>query len=261
MVNQSQRTLMLSQLRVCLDRWQQKWWAAEAPELTLVGLDATHFPEPNAAGWYVSMHSDQNHPVAAIPAPLSGLLANSLLAGVVDADVSPRPMTVLAILEGQAWIDLLNIIRDSALGAGQDRPVAASRTDDFNLSAIRQAYDGLQCIECRVGDQRLFCIYLWPEAVESWFKEIKPFTETRRNPIARLSDAVESEKVSLNVQVGRAEITVEELTALSIGHVIRLNRKLDKPVDVHVGENNPVCRGYLGAQGHHIAVKLAKRAQ
>lgn len=64
-------------------------------------------------------------------------------------------------------------------------------------------------------------------------------------------------KTRLEVCVGETELTVGELLAARDGHVLKLNRNVDQPVDVRL-DGKVVARGILVAVGDSFAVRLTE---
>jgi flagellar motor switch protein FliN/FliY len=68
-----------------------------------------------------------------------------------------------------------------------------------------------------------------------------------------------SVKVNVTVRVGGTEISVAELLKLEQGAVLSLDRLVEQPLDVLVGEH-VVARGMLVAVGDHFGVRITEAA-
>ncbi|CAJ0822581.1 FliM/FliN family flagellar motor switch protein [Ralstonia flaminis] len=64
-------------------------------------------------------------------------------------------------------------------------------------------------------------------------------------------------RARLEVCVGEVELTVGELLAAKDGHVLRLDRAVDQPVDIRL-DGKVVARGLLVAVGESFAVRLTE---
>jgi flagellar motor switch protein FliN/FliY len=64
-------------------------------------------------------------------------------------------------------------------------------------------------------------------------------------------------KTRLEVCVGETSVTVGELVGAKEGHVLRLDREVDQPVDIRL-DGKVVARGILVAVGDHFAVRLTE---
>jgi flagellar motor switch protein FliN len=83
-------------------------------------------------------------------------------------------------------------------------------------------------------------------------------TDTRERLGERL-DLVEHIKVRLTVSLGSAEIDVGRLFAMSAGEVVELDRDVEAPVDVRLGDKL-IARGELVAAGDRFAVRITEIA-
>jgi flagellar motor switch protein FliN/FliY len=70
-------------------------------------------------------------------------------------------------------------------------------------------------------------------------------------------DLVGHVTVTLTVSLGSAQLSVEELFALSNGAVIALDREVDAPVDVRI-HDKVVARGTLVAVGDRFGVRITE---
>jgi flagellar motor switch protein FliN/FliY len=70
-------------------------------------------------------------------------------------------------------------------------------------------------------------------------------------------DLVEHIKVQLTVTLGSAEIDVRRLFAMGAGEVVALDRDVDAPVDVRLGDKL-IARGELVAAGDRFAVRITE---
>jgi flagellar motor switch protein FliM len=72
-----------------------------------------------------------------------------------------------------------------------------------------------------------------------------------------LEERTKNVKVNLSVLLGSAELSFSEMTELSAGDVIVLNRKITDPLPVHVEEKEKFS-AWPGRQGNTQAVKICK---
>lgn len=76
-------------------------------------------------------------------------------------------------------------------------------------------------------------------------------------PVIASASPLLSVRTRLEVCVGEAEMTVGELLAARDGHVLKLNRNVDQPVDIRL-DGKVVARGVLVAVGDTFAVRLTE---
>lgn len=76
-------------------------------------------------------------------------------------------------------------------------------------------------------------------------------------PVLQSPNPLLGVKARLEVCVGQAELTVGELLAAKQGHVLRLDREVDQPVDIRL-DGKVVARGLLVAVGDAFAVRMTE---
>lgn len=83
-----------------------------------------------------------------------------------------------------------------------------------------------------------------------------PHDDTARNPLSQVP-------VEITISVGRMRLAVRDLLALSQGAVLPLDRRVEDPVELFVGERL-IARGELqeieGERGGQIGVRLTEVA-
>lgn len=77
-------------------------------------------------------------------------------------------------------------------------------------------------------------------------------------PLGGLGSALGTQEVRLQAWLGEAELELRALRTLAVGDVLRLNRKLDEPVELEVNHQRVPCRGYLGARDGSLAVEIVR---
>jgi len=78
-------------------------------------------------------------------------------------------------------------------------------------------------------------------------------------PKGRLSDAVRGERVTLEAVLGKAELSAVELMSVRVGDVIKLNRALHEPLELHVRGGGVVCGARLGLHVGRPALQLTTK--
>jgi flagellar motor switch protein FliN/FliY len=93
--------------------------------------------------------------------------------------------------------------------------------------------------------------------------EIAPHERSGSDKGERLGerlDLVEHIKVQLTITLGSAEMDVGKLFAMGIGHIVVLDRNVEAPVDVRLGDKL-IARGELVAAGDRFAVRITEIAE
>jgi flagellar motor switch/type III secretory pathway protein FliN len=107
----------------------------------------------------------------------------------------------------------------------------------------------------RIGADTSLLVVLWPDTVHASVSP-PPNRRVAAPAVEPLSRALQNEVVVLCARVGGAELAVDELTTLSVGDVIRLDRKINEPLDVYVEGGSRVCAARLGSHHGRKALQL-----
>jgi flagellar motor switch protein FliN len=59
------------------------------------------------------------------------------------------------------------------------------------------------------------------------------------------------------IEIGRTNLTVQEVLNLSVGSVVRLNRMVGEPVDVYVSDRR-LAQGEIVIVGDHFGVRVTR---
>jgi flagellar motor switch protein FliN/FliY len=88
---------------------------------------------------------------------------------------------------------------------------------------------------------------------------LAPGTTTPGECLGERMDLVEHLKVQLTVTLGSAEVDVARLFAMASGELVVLDREVESPVDVRLGDKL-IARGELVAAGDRFAVRITEIA-
>jgi len=87
--------------------------------------------------------------------------------------------------------------------------------------------------------------------VESSCEDVKPFWDGGN------LDIIKNVKVKLEVRVGEAELTVDELLKLGEGSIVQLKRPVTAPVDLLI-DGRVVARGQLVAAEDNFGIQVTE---
>lgn len=88
-----------------------------------------------------------------------------------------------------------------------------------------------------------------------------PTADTHAAPIAAIDPRlIETVPVAIEATIGRARMTVAQLSALSSDSVVVLDAALNQMVELKLNQN-VIARGELVAVGDHFGVRLTEIAQ
>lgn len=89
---------------------------------------------------------------------------------------------------------------------------------------------------------------------------VSELDESRKEAVPLLSgkmDIVKSVKVKLEVRVGEAELTVDELMGLSKGSVVALTKSLNSPIELLL-DGNLIAYGTLVAADDSFGIQITE---
>ncbi|MGM3278107.1 FliM/FliN family flagellar motor switch protein [Ralstonia sp. 24A2] len=89
------------------------------------------------------------------------------------------------------------------------------------------------------------------------YEPLTPAVSNSGGAVLQSTSPLLAVRARLEVCVGETELTVGELLAAKDGHVLRLDRTVDQPVDIRL-DGKVVARGLLVAVGESFAVRLTE---
>lgn len=117
---------------------------------------------------------------------------------------------------------------------------------------------GALLVRITLGDQIVSCL-LDHACVQAVAGNALP---RRDDPIPQsgFHNALENISVTLPIEIGQAEVNVENLLTLAVGDVIRLDTSVDKPLTVVGPAQEALFDGYLGTLEGKIAIEVARHS-
>lgn len=116
---------------------------------------------------------------------------------------------------------------------------------------------GFVAAECRIpGSHTALSVVLFPETTRAYLADLTISAQHSKIAVRSLRQAVESQTINVEVIAGQAELLLQEIAALSVGDVLRLNRKIDEPLRVVIADSDLPVTGYLGMTGTRKAIQL-----
>ncbi|MGD9364152.1 MAG: FliM/FliN family flagellar motor switch protein [Desulfobacteraceae bacterium] len=164
----------------------------------------------------------------------------------------PSPDGIAYGLIGAALLDLVN--RLMPLTDGE----YAAQQDTVEALLPEKAFEpGNEALNLKV-DINSACIHLWlpirsvlPRVEMVWSE--KP---SNSGELDRPVDAIGGQKLNFEILLGSAELTLDMVSKLRVGDVIRLDKDLQAPLSLSF-EKSPVrFSGYLGKQHDHFAFRI-----
>lgn len=85
----------------------------------------------------------------------------------------------------------------------------------------------------------------------------QPSPAISRGVFEKRLSSISNEVVRLDIDYGSVDISVSELSTISVGDVICLDNATSSPLTVKDKKNNPLFSGYLGVNNNMLALKVA----
>lgn len=251
-INNSERALLSQKLQQAVVRWQENWFRANLTStvrlLANVGEIATQMYRWQSGTTRQGLTVALGVPIDAdwgVGFAIAGLAEPSPT--TVRGDTARQVET--AVLRGLISAVLVETGRLAA-----DDPITWSG-DSVDAETV-DVTGGFVAAEYQIsGSHAAISLLLNPETTAAYVETLSP--PVRHNgglvPIRR---ALDSETLSLDVIVGEAELLLQELAGLTVGDVLRLDRRIDEPLQLTLDGSNPVSAGHLGKAGTQKAVQL-----
>lgn len=204
-----------------------------------------------AAEWFVSSISEDRWTAVLPSASLDGFIKNILIethgsSTHQDKSEFASPLTTRLLFDLAEYL-----MENSPRNAGkkihpqQQKQILAADTWGQGAAAI---YGALS-----IKQEKIYFV-LSPEIVNDYLSSLHWPRRELVKPMS-INKAIDPVKLSLEISLGEAELSVAELRQISVGDVIRLNTRLDQPMDVLLGKK-PICSAFLGAHQGNKAVLL-----
>lgn len=96
---------------------------------------------------------------------------------------------------------------------------------------------------------------LMPRLTTQYFMDVAKSKQTRTSDVTRLNTSLRQMEVNVSVQLGQAELMMQDVLNLQVGDVIALKAPIQLPVTVFV-DDVPTFKASVGRHGNHSAVKI-----
>lgn len=79
--------------------------------------------------------------------------------------------------------------------------------------------------------------------------------------LERRSAALQNSVARIAVLLAKDEFSLGDLREMRVGHVMRLNRRIDEPLDVSLPGEQSSAKCYLGKMGDHLAIRVTTEGE
>ena len=84
-----------------------------------------------------------------------------------------------------------------------------------------------------------------------------PIEAVPSRPGANPYDALLDISMPVAIEIGRAQMTVQEILDLGVGSVVQLDRIVGEPVDIYVSDRR-IAQGEVVVVGEHFGVRITR---
>ncbi|HKQ31376.1 MAG TPA: FliM/FliN family flagellar motor C-terminal domain-containing protein [Burkholderiales bacterium] len=240
LVNRSESQRLCERVSGAAAHWAQDWLSA--------GLTAPKVAVRPAA-----------EPLPACTWTARRIGTESVAIGVTAGDTSLRSGLVGTAEQSSLDLDdpLLGELERKAVQALLDALIESGNRADVDMPSsqeIQAPGSGYAALHCRWSETLEIHLVLWPQTVQAWLGQSTVKT-TQRVSVSRI-DVLDSQTVKLEVVAGEADIAFDELRSLSEGVVIKLDRRLDQPLQLRLLGDGAVCAGHLGVREDRRAIQI-----
>ncbi len=254
-INRSERVLIERRLLAVLSEWAERYVAAPIAPSCRMRL-AEEKPDesvPPVAAWWRCEHGGVQLLALGLPDDWPSALCRLLLPAAVSEGVALSEGSVLRSLGielvqelGENLLDTLRGAKSAARRQWREEPMAMPP----GSTAAR-----VFAVTCEFGEALAIQLRIEAATIEACLGAgTAPLP--RGLPKGRLSDALRSERVTLEAVLGKAELSAVELMSVRVGDVIKLNRALHEPLELHVRGGGVVCGARLGLHVGRPALQL-----
>jgi len=241
LVNHSETQRLCERVSATASRWAQDWLSAA---LTNPKVEIQTAPESiELRDWTAKRVGTETAAAVGIKKGDTSLRVS--LTGTAEQSSLDLEDPMLEELERKAIQALL----ESSLGSGDRTDIDMPAPQEFEARG-----SGYVVLQCRWEGALELHLLLWPKTVEAWLGQAGTKT-ARRVSVSRL-DALDTQTVKLEVIAGEAEIAFDELRSLCEGVIIKLDRRLDQPLQLRVQGDGVVCAGHLGLNDDRRAIQV-----
>jgi hypothetical protein len=258
LINRSEGLALAARLQAIAQSWADRYaTTGVTAEVTAhAGLDALEAAPTST--WMIAKEAGGIALAIALPKEWPRQLARWTLAGSAAAALSPPGFQLVS----QMGMRLLQELGQSIYvavrpGAGTSKPLEWTAQEASPLPGSRTGDPFVGC-ECQIGDAFSLQLVLWPAVVAPALAPLVP--KPSAEPVAPLSRALDRQPVHLDAIAGAAEVAFQELFTLVPGDVLKLDRALSDPIELHVRGGTAVCSARLGVSRGRLALQLTQQS-
>lgn len=187
--------------------------------------------------------TDQSCVVSMNSSVLPGLL--SYVVPIVVPDDSIQQSKLLNSVEAELWGDLAqHLIGSSAEAAEKAFLSRYVRENGYNI--------GSPFVELKVSIGGFYFFIYLPKTIDGQDSDVAVCTDL----LEQRMNSLRHQRFSLDVTLAKTELTVNELSQIREGDVIRLDHQLSDPLYLHTENSTTVLQGFLCRNQEDLNIKV-----
>jgi hypothetical protein len=260
LLSDTRRHALAQRIGTALGRWRQSWAGEQTPQCFV------DIPEggiqSSVGGWqdgvcFQAGPAQRPHMALLIP--------TRCLPGIVGMPAERTGPWVRPVekdsLAAQLELEALRALTTEILGTSGFDPATLERTATSVADTLHEL-NALRYVAARIalgGAKSTFGMLLAPALVSALMPARKQFPLPEH--IARRGAAVAAQSIAIDVVLGNAEVSLQELTSLAVGDVIVLSEKLGAPSQVVIKGGAPIAEAALGCLDGRRAIQVESPAK
>jgi flagellar motor switch/type III secretory pathway protein FliN len=251
LLNRSEARALTSGVDAAFARWQQAWCAAEVRRAELsAAADASLV---SACRWRSGAYPGGDAVAVGWTAPSAHTLVSLLVGDGIRAANGEAPPVAVDLERSALDALIASLLQEFAPTARR----SANIEWDTQPPAAHAFDGGKNGFAVRLRVEKIDVLIVLSETVVEGFLSAQPRVKDRARRLASARGLLAGQPVTVEVQVGAAELTLAELASLGVGDVIALDHPLDHPLRVQAANGRVLCGGHLGIWNGKKAVQLA----
>jgi len=260
LLSDTRRHALAQRIGAALGRWRQSWAGEQTPQC-FVDIPEDGI-QSSVAGWqdgvcFQAGPAKQPHVALLIP--------TRCLPGIVGVATDRTGAWVRPIdkdsLAAQLELDALRALTLEILGPSGLEPFALECTTTSVADTLHEL-NALRYVAARIalgGAKSTFGLLLSPALASALMPARKQLSLPEH--IERRGAAAAAQRIAIEAVLGSAEVSLQELTSLTVGDVIVLSEKLGAPSQVVIRGGEPVAKAALGCVDGRRAIQVESPAK
>jgi len=257
LINKTEFAFINARVQEILAGWTEKWLIDSEMNVATTAADKAKESMGSGKGnwWRVSASPEC---WIGIYLPFQSLnLLSAALSGDRSALTEESAPPLLSELVNKALFDLAEPVLNGLLGK-------QGQADIIHQGPPEETWNwgsGAVLIDLGFGGGK-FCLLLSPELTAKTLGKLVATQESTGDLIS-VVEALASQTAELDVWLGEAELELAVIQSISVGDVIRLEKKIGQPLHMCLKENKEkeICAGFPGAYKGNKAIQLTNHSK